>query len=80
MLVALCGLTSVNANGASPQSDTLIVADMLLPTCCWPKSSVSALMQMRDAASAVEQTAAKTTGTKRAKARSDCMAARDAHR
>lgn len=48
--VAKCRLTSVKANGASPQFETTTVADWLLPTGCCPKDSVSALMQMRDVA------------------------------
>ena len=51
-LVAECGLTSVKVNGASPQLDTLTDALVLLPTARSPKVSVSALMQMRDAACA----------------------------
>jgi hypothetical protein len=51
-LVAVCTLTSVNVNTASPQFDTLTVADVLLPTARSPKDSVSALVQMRAEANA----------------------------
>ena len=47
--VAEWRLTSVNANGASPQFETTTVDDWLLPTGCCPKDSVSALMQIREA-------------------------------
>jgi hypothetical protein len=42
----------VNVNTASPQFDTLTVADVLLPTARSPKDSVSALVQMRAEANA----------------------------
>ena len=72
--VALWRLTSVNANGASPQFDTLTVADVLLPTGCWPNSSVSALMQMRELANALDDRETTAAAARRAKARSGGMA------
>lgn len=46
------GLTSVNANAASPQFDTVTDVDVVVPTLRWPNVSVSALVQMRGEASA----------------------------